>query len=115
MQGVLLALAFVSAWFPLTTVPSVASVDWRCGTRGEQLRVRLTPPVATTTVVFRARRVRLDGGGWTTPWLTRTAEVELIQGTSARTLVATVTVRFALAGYCRPYLPPPFTLNVVRR
>jgi hypothetical protein len=112
---VAVALSFVSMWFPLTTVPSVASVDWRCGTRGEQLRVHLTPPVATTTIVFRGRRVTSNGGSTVTPWLRGAARIELIQGTEARTLDATVDVSFGNLGYCWSYLPPPFTLRVVRR
>ncbi len=34
--------------------------------------------------------------------------------TAVRTLDATLTVRFSNLGYCEPYLPPPFTLGVVR-
>jgi hypothetical protein len=109
-------LALVSAWFPLTSVPSVATIDWRCGAKGEQLVVRLTPPVATTTVVFRGRRHVLNGGSFRTGWLTHDATIELIQGTEARTVDAELNVQLRPHdSYCRPYLPPAFVLAVTRR
>ncbi|HZR14671.1 MAG TPA: hypothetical protein VFC33_15640 [Acidimicrobiia bacterium] len=109
-----LLLAFVSVWFPLTSVPSVAHVEWRCGTRGEQVAVRLTPPVATTVVYFEGRRRTLNGGGFVTPWQHGVVRVRLVQTTEARTLDATLTMYFDRGGYCEPYLPPPFTLRVRR-
>ena len=115
MTGMVVALAVLSGWFALTSVPSVATVEWRCGVRGEQVRVVPTPPVATTTVVFRGRRRVLNATPFATPWLRGTARLELIQATSARTLDATLAIRFSSAGFCEPYLPPPFTLRVVRR
>jgi hypothetical protein len=108
-------LAALSAWFPLTTVPSVAHVDWRCGARGEQLRVVLTPPAVTTTVLLGRRSWTRAGGTFATPWVTGTTTILLKQFTEARELDATLTVRFARLGYCRPYLPPPFELRVARR
>jgi hypothetical protein len=109
-------LAIVSAWFPLTSVPSVATIDWRCGTKGEQLIVRLTPPVATTTIVFRGHRRVLNGGSFRTGWLNGPATIELIQGTEARTIDAELNVQFRPGdSYCRPYLPPAFVLAVSRR
>lgn len=108
-------LAAVSAWFPLTGVPGVAHVDWRCGAQGEQLRVVLTPPAVTTSVVYRGRTWRSAHGAFTTPWLRTTATIAVRQSTEARELDATLVVRFGDAGYCRPYLPPPFTLRVTRR
>jgi hypothetical protein len=109
-------LAAVSAWFPLTSIPIVAHVDWRWGPRGEQLRVVVTPPAATTIVRFRRRRWESAQGSFTTPWLTSKTTVVVTQFTEARKLDATLVVGFARAGgYTRPYLPPPFTLRVTRR
>ncbi|MGZ4332765.1 MAG: hypothetical protein ACXVRJ_00620 [Gaiellaceae bacterium] len=69
----------------------------------------------TTVVVFRGRRHTLNGGGFTTPWLAGPVRLELNQMTEARRLEARLAVGFANLGYCRSYLPPPFTLSVMRR
>ena len=112
-----LLLAVLSAWFPLTYVPSVGTVSWRCGDRGIVLAFRLDQLSATTVLRYGAVRRTLNSGRQVTlpPLRAGTGRLELVQDTEARRLVAVLTVRVdPRRSYCWSYFPPPFTLTLAR-
>jgi hypothetical protein len=112
-----LLLAVLSAWFPLTYVPSVGTVSWRCADRGVVLGFTLDRMSATTVLRYGAVRRTLNPGRRVVlpPLRAGTGRLELVQETEARRLVATLTVRVdPQRNYCWSYFPPPFTLTLAR-
>lgn len=108
---------------PLLTIAELGSLSWSCDSRGgaEIVRLRADRVNATETVRIRvgsvlrtftlqpgeSASVRADGA--------RAMQIEIAQGTEARTLRALISLSFpgpGLRSYCYPYFPPTVTLTL---
>jgi hypothetical protein len=112
--------------FHLVSLPALGTATWRCGERDGTygLGFRVFPAYATTELLLVAggrpvERVGLDPGeAHRFRLLGRSQRLELVQGTGAGTLRATVVVRFEetpVVSQCFAYSPPRLTVRVSPR
>jgi hypothetical protein len=110
-------------WLPLLTIAQLGSLSWSCDGRGraEVIRFRSRPASATETVSMWAgssRRVAILQPGDSASVRAggaRTARIEIVQGTEARTLRASLALAFpgpGIRAYCAPYFPPSVAVSL---
>jgi hypothetical protein len=110
-------------WLPLLTIAELGSLSWSCDGRGraEVIRFRSEPASATETVSMRAGSQRhvaiLQPGDSTSERArgARTARIEIVQGTEARTLRASLALAFpgpGIRSYRYPYFPPTVAVSL---